>query len=124
MIPKLNITPENFLRQCGYQKISNPHKNNEPSFARGLDPGRFYPRFHAYLEIGSGETKINLHLDAKKPSYEGTTAHSGEYEGLLVEQEAERFKKISEKFIFKNQSGSLGFQKGKSLWQKIKSYLQ
>ena len=121
-IPKLNIAPENFLRHCGYIRISNPHKNNEISYARSLDPGRFYPRFHAYLEINSGETGINLHLDAKKPSYEGTSAHAGEYESEVVENEAARIKSISEKFILKNRGDSLGFQKEKSLWKKISGY--
>lgn len=118
-LPKLNIAPTNFLRQCGYSKISNPHKNNEISYARGLDPGRFYPRFHAYLEIDSKGTKINLHLDAKKPSYEGTSAHAGEYDGEIIENEAARIKSIAEKFILKSRGGSLGFQKEKSWWRRL-----
>ncbi|MBI3046127.1 MAG: hypothetical protein HYY86_01075 [Candidatus Harrisonbacteria bacterium] len=119
IIPKLSTALPNFLRQCGYTQISNPHKNQEVSYARSLNPGRFYPRFHAYLEIGSVETKINLHLDAKKPSYEGTTAHSGEYEGALVEKEAERIKNAAQKFLSQTPSQPLGFQKKKSFWKRL-----
>lgn len=124
LILKLNIADRNFLRQCGYVEIANPHKNNEISYARSLDPGRFYPRFHAYLEIDSKGTKINLHLDAKKPSYEGVSAHSGEYDGEIIENEVARIKLISEKFILKNLESPIGFQIKKSLWQKIKGYFK
>ncbi|MBI4992289.1 MAG: hypothetical protein HZB99_03655 [Candidatus Harrisonbacteria bacterium] len=119
-IPKLNISVQNFLRQCGYQEISNPHKDNEISHARSLDSGRFYPRFHIYFEENKTQTIIDLHLDAKKPSYEGFTAHSGEYEGAVVEQEAKRIKKISEKSIPQKLAGKIGFPKTKSLLQKLK----
>src|SRR3989338_8291422 len=100
ILPKLNIAAKNFLRQCGYAEISNPHKNNEISFARSLDPGRFYPRFHIYMEKTGQGTQANLHLDAKKPSYEGTAAHSGEYGGKLVQEEAERIKKSAGHFLY------------------------
>jgi len=33
-------------------------------------------------------------LDQKKPIYQGTPAHSGEYEGKVVEEETERIKQI------------------------------
>ncbi len=47
------------------------------------------------LRPGSGQAIIiNLHLDQKKPIYRGTPAHSAEYEGRVVEKEAERIKKI------------------------------
>jgi hypothetical protein len=50
----------------------------------------FYPRFHVYIQT-EGETVIfNLHLDQKRPIYEGVTAHSGEYDGEVVEREGER----------------------------------
>ena len=123
-IKKLNISPENFLRQSGYVEISNPHKNNETSYARSLDPGRFYPRFHVYMEKQDSRTMINLHLDAKKPSYEGTSAHSGEYDGKIVEQEMKRLEKNSEKFILTDKNQTLGFQSKKTFWQKIKDYLK
>ena len=122
-LPKINTSTKTFLRQCGYIEIQNPHKNNEISYARSLDPGRFYPRFHIYFEEQQKEIVINLHLDAKKPSYEGTSAHSGEYDGRVVEEELERIKKIVGQFKPENYSpASLGFAGEKSLWQKIKDY--
>ena len=121
IIPKLNIAIQSFFRHCGYLEISNPHKNNEISYARSLDPGRFYPRFHIYIEDSQKEIKLNLHLDAKKPSYEGTAAHGGEYEGPVVKNEEERIKIIAQKFISKKLESSLGFQNKKSLWQKLKN---
>lgn len=49
-----------------------------------------YPRFHAYLETRGDGMQINLHLDQKQASYEGSHAHNGEYEGPTVEREMAR----------------------------------
>ena len=125
-LPKLNIAPSHFLRQCGYREIQNPHKNNEISYARSLDPGRFYPRFHTYLEtspLAGGENFINLHLDMKKPSYEGTAAHSGEYGGELVAGEARSIQQMAEKFTLKNHYQPIGFPRKKSWWRRLLSQL-
>ena len=56
--------------------------------------GSDYPRFHLFVEENEDKFIFKLHLDQKKPSYSGSSAHSGEYEGKLVEEEAERIKKI------------------------------
>jgi len=47
-----------------------------------------YPRFHIYLRENKRTSEIffNLHLDQKKPIYKGVPAHSGEYEGEVVEK--------------------------------------
>ena len=116
-IQKLNILPRNFLKQCGYLEIQNPHKNNEISYARSLNPGRFYPRFHVYPETAEKSFSLSLHLDMKKPSYEGSAAHGGEYDGATVENESERIKKISEKFIYQSAALPIGFKTEKSWWQ-------
>ena len=100
-------------------EISNPHKNNEISYARSLDPGRFYPRFHIYIESNPKQIMLNLHLDAKKPSYEGSSAHSGEYDGAVVENESQRIQRISEKIISKSENFLLGFKTKTSWWKKI-----
>jgi len=121
-IPKLTIASQNLLHKCGYIEIRNPHKDNEISYARSLDPGRFYPRFHAYLEEGGKEFVINLHLDAKKPSYAGTAAHSGEYEGPIIEKEAARIKISAYSFLFKVPSSQLGFKKQESFWNGLKKF--
>ncbi len=78
-----------FGRTIGYRLLDE--KGGEFNFARPLGVND-YPRFHAYAMARPGEIIVNLHLDQKRPSYEGATAHSGEYEGRFIEEEAERIK--------------------------------
>ena len=97
-------TYHGFLRQAGYSYHEDRH-NGQISFARSLGNGR-YPRFHIYVdEYDNGQLAFKIHLDQKAASYEGTTAHSGEYdEGPVVEEVARL------KFLLKNQSET-GFKK-------------
>ena len=82
--------PEKFIRRCGYAKIID-RRMGKTSYAKRIHRD-FYPRFHVYIQT-EGETVIfNLHLDQKRPIYEGVTAHSGEYDGEVVEREGERIK--------------------------------
>jgi len=86
-----NIT--NLMRRCGYVKQQN-RKTGEVSYVRriGRSP---YPHFHIYIsQPKKDELILNLHLDQKKPSYGGVKAHSGEYDGAVVEREGERIKNI------------------------------
>lgn len=53
-----------------------------------------YPRFHLYAKEQGDAFLFNLHLDQKQPSYGGTRAHAGEYDGELVEGEAARIQQI------------------------------
>ena len=61
-----------------------------------------YPRFHLYIKENNRPIDrsmglsfiFNLHLDQKKPSYKGSRAHSGEYDGELVEGEAKRIRQL------------------------------
>ncbi|MBU1132099.1 hypothetical protein KKC32_02525 [Patescibacteria group bacterium] len=76
------------IRRCGYGEVRDPNAT-ELSYARRLGSG-FYPRFHAYLNDFENYFEVNLHLDQKKPSYEGSSAHAGEYDGETVENEARR----------------------------------
>jgi len=85
---------ELLMRQCGYGMIPNRH-TGETSFASRLSSG-LYPRFHAYVDMGADGFTINLHLDQKAPSYGNETAHSGEYDGGLVEAEGERLRRTIE----------------------------
>lgn len=82
----------NIMRQCGY----GPERGSEGElvFSRIIGPSRSgYPRFHCYIKSElDGSFRLNLHLDQKKPIYKGSHAHGGEYEGVIVEQEAERIK--------------------------------
>jgi hypothetical protein len=81
----------NLMRRIGYHLLGNNEGTKESNFVRNL--GRdFYPRFHIYLKEEGNDLLINLHLDQKRPSYKGVSAHSGEYDGELVEKEAERIK--------------------------------
>lgn len=85
----------NLMRQCGY--YFEKEANKELAFARPISAvGSGYPRFHIYIYPVKVpyETVINLHFDQKKPVYQNTPAHAGEYEGEIVEKEAERIKKI------------------------------
>ena len=124
IISKLNRNPHFFLKECGYAEIRNPHQNHQVSFARSLNQGYFYPRFHIYIEESPNQLGINLHLDAKKPSYEGSTAHSGEYDGAVVIQEMERVKAIAQHFLQQVPADNrpIGFKKEKSLFEQLVSF--
>lgn len=86
-----NIT--NLTRKIGYFYIGQDEKTNELSFIKPLERSGF-PRFHLYISKKDDELIFNLHLDQKRPIYKGTPAHAGEYEGKVVETEAERIKQI------------------------------
>jgi len=92
-IKNSNETIITLARKIGYRPIG-VDANNEYSIIKTLTPRKNYPRFHIYLTKNNetGEFELNLHLDQKMPSYEGTSAHAGEYEGELVRKEAERIK--------------------------------
>lgn len=89
----------NLMRKTGYHFQGIDKEKSELTFTHSLGPNS-YPRFHIYLKENkeSGEIFINLHLDQKKPIYKGAPAHSAEYEGEVVEKEAERIKKILNKW--------------------------
>jgi hypothetical protein len=85
---QFNANPRMIMRNCGYAEIRD-RRTMQTSYALRL--GReHYPRFHAYIDIIDGGFQVNLHIDQKKASYEGQTAHSGEYEGEKVEAEGGR----------------------------------
>ena len=83
--------PEQFIRRCGYGRVFD-RRSGQVSYAKRLH-GDLYPRFHVYI-LEQGETVVfNLHLDQRPTRYAGVSAHSGEYEGEVVEREAERILK-------------------------------
>lgn len=86
----LNQAPENLLRQAGYAYLVDP-KTGQESYVRRFGRG-FYPRFHLYLERQNGQVILNLHLDQKQASYQGSHAHNAEYDGEVVETEMDRIK--------------------------------
>lgn len=82
-----------WLRRAGYSFI--PARNEGQSgFVRRLSRD-LYPRFHVYFTetVNSNQETIvtfNLHLDQKRPGYEGYSRHNAEYDGEIVEREAAR----------------------------------
>ena len=90
-IEKIKIAnPEQFIMRCGYGKL-NDRNTGQTSYIRRLQK-LFFPRFHVYMVEEADVYVYNLHLDQKRPIYENVTAHSGEYDGEVVEREAERIK--------------------------------
>ena len=80
------------MRQIGY-KPAYFQSGGEFSMVRQLGRND-YPRFHVYVKQQGQDFVFNLHLDQKKPSYEGSTGHSGDYDGDVVESEVERIKNL------------------------------
>lgn len=79
------------MRRMGYapDRLFN---RSEPSYHRRLTSVP-YPQFHVYVNADEPERlTLILHLDAKQPSYAGSSAHAGEYDGPVVEEEAGRIK--------------------------------
>lgn len=72
------------MRRLGYGE----HRGGDGqySYARRVS-GAMFPRYHVYVEQKENGMTVSLHVDQKAPSYEGTHAHAGEYEGQLVERE-------------------------------------
>jgi hypothetical protein len=77
------------LRKASYFMI-NDRLSGKTSYVRRLSNSQFYPRFHLYVTETETDYKFDLHLDQKKPSYQGSRAHSGEYDEPIVEQEKNR----------------------------------
>lgn len=84
------------MRKLGYHFINKDEGTSEYNFIR---PFRSYPRFHIYLKVENENLIFNLHLDQKRPIYKGTIAHSGEYDGEVVEKEVKKVKEILNKAI-------------------------
>jgi hypothetical protein len=84
-----NVT--DFMRSAGYHYDGSDQKTKEMRFYKTLS-SNLYPRFHIYGFWDKTAQKLlfNLHLDQKAPVYQGASAHSGDYEGPVVEKEAAR----------------------------------
>lgn len=89
----------NTARKIGYQfqrVLKDSDGNDEADFARIMGASG-YPKFHLYVKTKGSDLIFNLHLDQKKPSYPGTSAHAGEYDGEIVEAELKRIQEALEK---------------------------
>lgn len=85
-----NDTLSSKMRCLGYAPEGRGERTGEFKFWRSVS-GRRFPRFHVYAsQQEKDRALLNLHLDQKAPVYRGVSAHSGEYEGQLVEQEVQR----------------------------------
>jgi hypothetical protein len=83
--------PRDLIRRCGYgEKRTREGKVSYTKMLRGMP----FPRFHVYLDEHENGFQVNLHLDQKAPTYGKHTAHSGEYDGPVVEAEGERIKRM------------------------------
>ena len=80
--------PANILRKLGFFRIFDRRSQKE-SYVKRLSGTAHYPRFHVYIKKQQlGLIHLNIHLDMKKVSYEGSNAHSGEYDTDEVREEA------------------------------------
>jgi len=84
---KLNENGEFLLKRCGYAQIYDT-KFDKISYVRRLSQ-EYYPRYHCYIN-SEDPLILSLHIDQKKVSYEGFTAHSGDYDSDLVKTELKR----------------------------------
>lgn len=93
-IKKAGLNLLNLARRAGYipQKTTEA---GEQAFIRPIQ--RDFPRFHLYIKESNEDFILNLHLDQKKPSYGRETAHSGDYDGELVRDEALRIQSLLRK---------------------------
>ena len=85
----------NLMRKISYTFQGKDENQGDLSFIR---PAHAYPRFHIYAKYENDSLFINLHLDQKRPVYQGVSAHSGEYEGEVVEKEMARIKQMLESY--------------------------
>ena len=79
-------------RELGYVIIDSKD-GGEYNLVRKLNYDN-YPRFHIYVKQAGTDFHFSLHLDQKKPIYQGAHAHNGEYFGPVVEQEADRIRDV------------------------------
>lgn len=92
IIKNLKESVNGLMRKIGYHPAYFQNEK-EVSIVRQIS-GNDYPRFHLYIKQDSQDFNFSLHLDQKKPSYKGVKGHSGEYDGDVVEGEAERIKNL------------------------------
>ncbi len=94
LIPLSNTEQiKNLMRRLGYFE-NYDRKTNQISYIKRLSREGFYPRFHVYVDENQTGRTINLHLDQKKPSYAGASAHNAEYDSDVVRREGERMRGI------------------------------
>lgn len=94
--PRSENTPT-LLRRLGYSP-DRFQNSSEPSYHRRIR-GFSYPKFHVYVQVDRADRlELTLHVDMKQPSYAGSAAHAGEYDGPLVAEEASRIERAIRTF--------------------------
>lgn len=83
-----------FIRRCGYGEYYDK-RLRKVSYMKRARIGDMFPRYHVYIVEQDEEVIFDLHLDQKRPSYEGTAMHAGEYEGIAVEKEGARIRSFA-----------------------------
>ena len=102
-----------FLQRCGYAEHNDPN-TGQTSYTKRLTRD-FYPRLHLYINERDGKNILNLHLDQKKPSYAGSSAHNAEYSGEMIEREVRRIQGL-----IKNQMDNQAQKpQDKGFWGKL-----
>lgn len=86
--------PVVFIRRCGYGEYYD-RRLRKTSYMKRARISDMFPRYHVYIEERGQEVIFDLHLDQKRPSYEGSSMHSGEYEGGAVEREGKRIRECA-----------------------------
>lgn len=84
---RFGAAPRVLMQRAGY--AHSVTRKGKESYVRRLR-GAEFPRFHVYLDDTNNGFTVSIHLDQKGACYESTSAHSGEYDGELVEKEAKR----------------------------------
>ena len=85
-----------FIRRCGYGEYYD-RRLQKVSYMKRARIQDMFPRFHVYIKEHGEEIVFDLHLDQKRPSYEGASMHAGEYEGGAVEREAQWIESLASK---------------------------
>lgn len=85
-VVKINITV--LMNRAGYHHHLD-RRSRQSSYVRRLG-NLLYPRFHLYINQETKQIILKLHLDEKKPSYQGSNRHSGQYDSDLVKEELKR----------------------------------
>ncbi|MFH0856300.1 MAG: hypothetical protein V1860_00180 [bacterium] len=120
-IPETIKSPtRSVLQKLGYFE-NYDHRTGKISYIKRLSREMFYPRFHVYIDETQTRRIINLHLDQKKPSYAGASAHNAEYDSDVVHREGKRMEEI----LMNMESAPINSQekyteKKPTLWEKIK----
>ena len=82
--------PHVFMRDAGYARHIAKF-DGELSYVRRVT-GEEFPRFHIYVDENVTPQTISIHLDQKGVSYDGFSAHNGEYEGPIIMEELLRLR--------------------------------